>query len=146
MIFTLKAYRDLGRCSYGTLRDTFNTDKDSIYLNDYKIEVTKIEDLFPFLWQSPGSSGRNGDTSYAVFHDHGTHWHWDFDRSIEREESEIENLLKKIRKSDNREKIEQWQLKMNGHIQHRDNLKRICEESDREMEEQKKLLIEENRK
>lgn len=144
MIFTLKAYKDLGQCSYGTLREAFDTEKDTIYLNDDKIEVSKIEDLFPFLWQSPGISGHSCDASYAVFHDHRTHWHHDFDESIEREETAIENLQKKIGRSDDSKKIEKLKVTMNSHIQHRDALKRICEESDRAMEEQKKLLIEEN--
>lgn len=144
MIFTLKAYRDLGRCSYGTLRETFDTDTDEIYLNSSKIEVRKIEDLFPFLWQSPGISGRIGESSFALFQDRVTHWHRYFDESIEREDRSIENLKKKIGRSDAPKKIEKLKVTMNSHIQHRDALKRICEESDRDMEDQKRLLIEEN--
>lgn len=144
MIFTLKAYRDLGQCSYGTLREMFDTEKDEIYLNSRKIEVRKIEDLFPFLWQSPGISGRIGESSFALFQDRVTHWHRDFDESIEREERSIENLKKRIGRSDVPKKIEKLKVTMNSHVHHRDSLMKLCEESDREMEEQKRLLIEEN--
>ena len=31
MIFTLDSFNDLGRCSFGTLKEKFDTEKDIIY-------------------------------------------------------------------------------------------------------------------
>lgn len=146
MKFTLKAYNDLGRCSYGTLRDEFDTERDVIVLNDYKIEVSKIEDLFPFLWQQPGGSSRSKDGTYAVFHDHGTHWHQDFYESIENYDKEIQKLMKKLKKVSDSAKGYKLTVKIGDQIERRNRLKNMLDQMDAEMEEQKKLLIEENRK
>ena len=154
MKFTLKAYNDLGRCSYGTLKDEFDTERDVIMLNDYKVEVSKIEDLFPFLWQQPGASSRSKDGSYAVFHDHGTHWHQDFDESIANYDKEIQKLMKKLTNVRDRElqtleesgKAYKLTLDIGDRIGRRNNLKRMLNRMDEEMEEQQKLLIKENQK
>ena len=154
MKFTLKAYNDLGRCSYGTLREEFDTEKDTIMLNDYKIEVNKIEDLFPFLWQHEGVGCHSEGKSLAVFHDHGTHWHQDFDESIKRYDDEIKNLMKKLDrvKAKDNETLEEsgkaykLTLDIGDRIERRNRLEKMLKELDEEMEEQKKLLIEENRK
>lgn len=58
MIFDLKSYRDLGHFSLGTSLKKFDTKSISIYLNDKKVRIKKVEDLFPFLWNSPGMSSR----------------------------------------------------------------------------------------
>lgn len=55
MVFDLRSFNDLGKCSFGTMLSYFDTEKDEIYLNDDKIEITKIEDLFPYLWAIPRS-------------------------------------------------------------------------------------------
>lgn len=154
MKFTLKAYNDLGRCSYGTLKEEFDTERDVIMLNDYKIEVSKIEDLFPFLWQQPGSSSRSKDGTYAVFHDHGTHWHQDFDESIENYDKEIQKLMCRMSKLKAKEnptlkesgRAYNLTVKIGEQIDRRNRLKNMLDQMDAEMEEQKKLLIEENRK
>ena len=82
MIFTLKSYNDLGRCSYATLKETFDTEKDEILLNGNKVEIKKIEDLFPFLWTSAGIAVHTEGKSRSQFFSTGTHWHHDFDESI----------------------------------------------------------------
>lgn len=146
MKFTLNAYNDLGRCSYGTLKEEFDTERDVIMLNDYKIEVSKIEDLFPFLWQQPGSSSRSKDGTYAVFHDHGTHWHQDFDESIENYDKEIQKLIEKSKNVHDSAKGYKLTVKIGERIDRRNRLKNMLDQMDAEMEEQKKLLIEENRK
>lgn len=146
MIFTLNSYRDLGRCSYGTLRNQFDTEKDSIYLHDYKIEVEKIEDLFPFLWQSEGVGGFSDGKSFAYFSDMTTHWHRDLDDRIEEEAKEIKKLKTKIEKSKDKKRTETLKEKLNMHEQMRISMLNLCDILDKEMEDQKVLLIEENRK
>lgn len=146
MIFTLNSYRDLGRCSYGTLRNQFDTEKDEIYLNDYKIEVEKIEDLFPFLWQSEGVGGYSDGKSFAYFSDMTTHWHRDLDGRIEEEANEIKKLKTKIEKSKDEKRTETLKEKLNMHEQMRISMMNLCNILDKEMEDQKNLLIEENRK
>lgn len=144
MIITLKSFRDLGRCSYGTLRDTFDTERDVIRLNGKQVEINKVEDLFPYLWQATGISGHSPKGSFAEFHTHTTHWHQDFDGSIVRCEKEIEKLEKKIKKNPDSHLVEKWKRQVEDETRHRDNLVRIMKENDTEMEEQKLKLIEEN--
>lgn len=144
MIITLKSFKDLGRCSYGTLLDEFDTEKDIIRLNGKKVEITKIEDLFPFLWQTAGISGHSPSGSFAEFHSHTTHWHSDYDESVIRCDKEIEKLEKKIAKKPDSHLVEKWKRNIENEKKHRDNLIRIMKDCDAEMEELKMKLIEEN--
>ena len=154
MKFTLNSYRDLGRCSYGTLRDSFDTEKDVIHLKGERVIIESIEDLFPFLWQTPGCAYHNNPEgkSVAAFSSKGTHWHHDYDESIKECERHIETIEKKIKKleksSDPRtsKRIEKLRETQKFDRQHADALKRICERCDAEMEELKLKLIEENKK
>lgn len=144
MIITLKAFRDLGRCSYGTLKETFDTERDVIYCNDEKVEVTCVEDLFPFLWQAPGVSGHTPEGTFARFHGTGTHWNWDFNPSIVRYKDDEIKLEKHILKEQNlkkREKLHEKLLRIQGH---RLKLEGIIKRNDEEMEEIQKKLIKEN--
>lgn len=59
MVFDLKLFSDLGKYSFGTILEKFDTERDTIYLNNEKIEITKIEDLFPFLWAISDCSSNN---------------------------------------------------------------------------------------
>lgn len=144
MKFTFKAYNDLGRCSYATLMESFDTEKDVIYVGTQKVEVTKIEDLFPFIWESPGIAWRNGDESSATFSGPGTHWHRDFDESIKREAKKQANLKKKIEKSVDEKKIAKWTRDLAESERHQQSLQRIIDWCDKAMEEQKEKLIQEN--
>ena len=47
MIITLKNFNDLGRYSYATLKEIFDTEKDEIFDNDKKVEINSVVDLFP---------------------------------------------------------------------------------------------------
>ena len=146
MIITLKAFRDLGRCSYGTLREVFDTEKDVIYDNDKKVEVTCVEDLFPYLWQSAGISGHTPKGPFAYFHGGGTHWHSDFDSSVARYAIDLEKLQKKIDKLEECEKKYRLIEDFKSLNTHRDNLIKIIKTSDEEMAELQKALIMENQK
>ena len=146
MIFTLKHYNDLGRCSYGTLKETFDTEKDEIYLNDEKVQINSIEDLFPFLWQSPGISFGNKDgKSIAYFSSQGTHWHHDYDKSIIMRQTEINDLLKKIKSKPDSRKIDQWRNMVDSNRNFCEMCTNMLKRLDNELEKQKLELIKENK-
>lgn len=144
MIFTLKSFRDLGRCSYGTLKETFDTEKDVIYDFNTKVEITCVEDLFPYLWQAPGISGHTPKGSYAYFNGANTHWHEDFDGSIRRCDVDVKKLEKKIDKTRNENQIAKYKAEIDGLLKHKARLIEIVNDSDAEMEELKQQLVEEN--
>ena len=142
MIITLKAFRDLGRCSYGTLKETFDTERDVIYYNDEKVEVTCVEDLFPFLWQAPGVACHTPEGTVAHFHGTGTHWNWDYSPSITRCKYDESKLEKRISKEKNLKKQEKLYEKLLLVQEHRGRLEDIIKRNDEEMEEiQKKLAF-----
>ena len=145
MIFTLKSFRDLGRCSYGTLKETFDTEKDVIYDFNTKVEITCVEDLFPYLWQAPGISGHTPKGSYAYFNGANTHWHEDFDGSIRRCDVDVKKLEKKIDKTRNENQIAKYKAEIDDLLKHKARLIEIVNDSDAEMEELKQQLVEENR-
>ena len=147
MIFTLNAYRDLGRCSYGTLKETFDTEKDKIIFKGKQVEINKIEDLFPFLWQSPGCAYHDNveHKSVSSFYSEGTHWHHDFDDSIVRNDKEIAKLEKKIAKNPDSHLVKKWTRDLEFCKEHNGSLKRMLKRLDEELEEQKLALIEENK-
>lgn len=144
MIFTLKNYSDLGRCSYGTLRDFVDTEMDEIYLNGKKVDIKTVEDLFPFLWQNPGVGGHSCGGSTASFSHTGTHWHDDFDESIADAETKIEKYTKKISKNPDSHLVPKWKKEITYETDRKESLSRLVKNLDNEMEEQKKKLIEEN--
>ena len=144
MIFTLKSFRDLGRCSYGTLKETFDTEKDVIYDFNTKVEITCVEDLFPYLWQAPGISGHTPKGSYAYFNGANTHWHEDFDGSIRRCDVDVKKLEKKIDKTRNENQIAKYKAEIDDLLKHKARLIEIVNDSDAEMEELKQQLVEEN--
>ena len=146
MIITLKAFRDLGRCSYGTLKETVDTERDVIYYNDEKVEVTCVEDLFPFLWQAPGVESHTPEGTVAHFHGTGTHWNWDYSPSIARCKYDEGKLEKRISKEKNLEKQEKLYEKLLLVQEHRARLEDIIKRNDEEMEEIQKKLIKENSK
>ena len=145
MKFTLKAYNDLGRCSYGTLMDEFDTEKDEIFDNDKKVKVRTVEDLFPYLWQTPGVAFHSEGKHVADFCGTGTHWHHDFDDSILGYEKDIRKLEKKVDKATDPKKKARYQENLDWTIHHVQSLKDMLKRLDTEMEEQKKQLIEENK-
>lgn len=146
MIFTLEHYNDLGKCSYATLMDSFDTELNEIYLNDKKVEITCIEDLFPFLWQNPGIMTHNGGSTTAHFYSAGTHWHHNFDDSVDECEKEIQKLQKKIIKNPGHKRIDHWMSQIKYESEHRTNLLKMMARLDKELEEQKQELIKENHK
>ena len=146
MIFTFSHYNDLGRCSYATLMESFNTELDEIYLNDKKVEIEKVEDLFPFLWQSPGSAVRTGSITRAFFTSPGTHWHHDYDKSVENAEKEIKRIQTKIIKNPESKRLDSWMNEVKYQSDRRQGLLSMMERLDNELEKQKQELIEENHK
>lgn len=144
MIFTLKSYSDLGRCSYGTLMDEFDTDINTIFSNGKEVKINSIEDLFPYLWETAGISVHDGKRSVSHFSGPGTHWHNDFDESIKRYEKHIVQMRKKIAKDPDHRLAGKWKNTLEWEEKHVAKLKEMLSRYDEMMEEQKKLLIEEN--
>jgi hypothetical protein len=74
MIFDLKSYSDLGHFSLGTSLEKFDTKSITIYLNRKKVRIKKVEDLFPFLWNSPGMSSRFCCKEHHLYNKIGPWW------------------------------------------------------------------------
>lgn len=153
MVFTLNCFNDLGRCAYGTLRESIDTEKDIIYLKGNKVEINCLEDLFPFLWQASAMEGSCIDsntkvrTSTAHFYSVKPWWHNDYDQSIIECDKEIEKLTKKIAKGGVKDyTVERWRQNLKYAEERKDSLKEIIARLDAELEEQKLKLIEENKK
>lgn len=144
MKFTLNAYNDLGRCSMGTLLDEFDTEQYKILLDNKEVEINRVEDLFPFLWQSPGCYVRREGKQVSHFWSTGTHWHHDYDKSITDGLKEIEKLKNKMLKEKDVKKAQKILEKMNFTADHINALQRICDRCDEEMKKQQEELIKEN--
>ena len=145
MKFTLKSYSDLGRCSMGTLLDEFDTDSYKILYHGKEVKIRSVEDLFPYLWQSPGCAVFSEGKHVAEFCSQGTHWHHDFDDSILEYERDIRKLEKKVYNATSPSKKAKYQDELDWTIKHVNSLKDMLKRLDTEMEEQQKQLIEENK-
>lgn len=145
MIFTFEHYSDLGRCSYATLKESFDTEKDEIYLNEQKVEIKEIQDLFPFLWQNPGMSFTTNGVTKAYFFSTEPHWHQDYDKSIVRCENDIKKLQDKLKRNPTSKRIDAWMDEIRTTSEHRQNLINIQNRLDEEKAEQEMQLIIENK-
>lgn len=99
MKISLKSYHDLGKCSFGTLMDEFDTDVEKIFIHldgqHVEVKISKVEDLFPFLWAHCGAScGHN--------HYFGTNpspwWKHQYTEIIKSATEHCEKVLKKLKK------------------------------------------------
>lgn len=109
MVFNLNNFNDLGKCSYGTLFDVFDTNKQHIYLftgkdlNDFvEIKITQLSDLFKFLWCIPCVS--TDDSAY--FHSTKEWWIVENEDTIKKFSKKQEYYLKKLKKETDTKKIE----------------------------------------
>ena len=110
MIFDLHSFRDLGRCSYATLKPTFDTEKDHIRLGHQEITISRVEDLFPFLWRSPGSYARDVNGSTAIFYrlSPDSHWHSDYDSSVTCYDRTADRIDRKLDKDPGNRNAIKW--------------------------------------
>lgn len=74
MIFKLDGYNDLGKCAYATLLDEFDTEKNKILLRGNEVKISKVEDLFPYLWNIAGCEVRHENLTTAFFFEPGYWW------------------------------------------------------------------------
>ena len=134
MIFDLRSYRDLGRCSYATLKECFDTGKDHIHLGVEEVTITRVEDLFPFLWRPVSASVRNGDVTHAHFSRQSpdSHWHADYDPSIAMDEAEAAKLERKLAKDPGNRNAARWKSRMEYYRTTSDGLRKLVARLDAE--------------
>ena len=129
----------------GTFLDEFDTDTYKILDRGKEVTIRSVEDLFPYLWQSPGVAFHSEGKHVADFCGTGTHWHHDFDDSILEYEKDIRKLEKKVDKATTPRKKEKYQKELDWTVKHAHSLKDMLKRLDTEMEEMKQKLIEENK-
>lgn len=144
MIIKLDGYSDLGKCSFGTLLDDFDTELHDIYLNGKYIEIKKVEDLFPFLWQHAGVSTRNGDREISHFSDEGTWWHQIYGCGIKKSDKRIQYYLRKLKKEKDLKNQEKIIKQIKSELAYINNIFNYITVNDERMEEIKQKLIEVN--
>jgi hypothetical protein len=146
MRFSLKSYRDCGKCAYATLMDEFDSEKDEIRLNGKKVEIKSLDDLFPFLWNIPGICCHDNvkHASVSDFYSTGTWWEHRYDESIKEHEKEIDKLEKRLKKAaDSRKPKIQEQLAYEK--ESIKTLRRIIRRHNEEMEELKEAIRVDNK-
>ena len=146
MKFSLKSYTDCGKCSYATLMDEFDTEKDEIRLGGKKVEINTLEDLFPFLWNIPGVRVRDNVSgkSVADFGSTGTWWDHRYGESIKEDEARLKRLEKRLAKATetNKPKIQE---KIEYEHKSIESLRRIIEWSNERMNECKEAIRADNK-
>lgn len=100
MILNLKSYSDLGKCSLGSLLEVWNTETNHIKVNSKEIVITKIEDLFPYLWRSSGASiGTSEGRDYFFYDEKESYWWERYERErIERIVKYAKNYAQRYKK------------------------------------------------
>ena len=141
----LSSFSDLGKCSYATLMDEFDSEKNIILVKGKRVEIKSLEDLFPFLWNIPGVEFHDNEhhTSNSSFCGPGTWWESRYGESIKEHEVELEKLEKRLAKAaeSRKGKIQSQITSLSEHIE---SLKRIVRRNNEEMEEIKEKLRHEN--
>lgn len=145
MKVSLKGYSDLGKCAYATLMDEFDSEKDEIRLDDQKVEINTIDDLFQFLWNIPGIASHDNvkHTSVSDFHSTGTWWGHRYGESIENGKREISKLEARLKRAADSRKPKILQ-QIESEREHIESLERIIKRLDEEMEERKEAIRHEN--
>ena len=145
MIIKLDGYSDLGKCSYGTLLDDFDTELHEIYLNGKYVKIEKVEDLFPFLWQHSGISVHNGDKEISRFSEEGTWWRQLYEGGIKTSDKRIQYYMRKLRKEKDIRKQESIVTKIKSNLEHINFIFNFITDNDERMEEIKQKLIKANK-
>ena len=142
---SLKCYSDLGKCSYATLMDEFDSKKDEIRLDGKKVEINTIDDLFPFLWNIPGIAYHDNvkHTSVSDFYSTGTWWEHRYGESIENGKREISKLEKRLKRAADSRKPKILQ-QIESEREHIESLERIIKCLNEEMEERKEKIRHDN--
>lgn len=144
MFIKLDGYNDLGKCSFGTLLDDFDTELHDIYLDGKYIEIKKVEDLFPFLWQHSGISVRNGDKEVSHFSKEGTWWRHQYEGGIKKSDKRILFYMRKLRKEKDLKKQEKIIKQIKSELSYINSIFSYITVNDERMEEIKQKLIEVN--
>ena len=144
MKISLNDFSDCGKCSFGTLLNDYDTDDNLIYLDHKEVKIEKVEDLFPFLWQSAGISTKDGNITKSYFWQEGTWWHHSYDGSLWKYDKKILYYMKKLKKETNLRKKEDIVLNIKTLMNDLNNLSWFLLNNDERMEEIKQKLIEAN--
>ena len=141
----LSSFSDLGKCSYATLMDEFDSEKDIIRLRGKKVEINTLDDLFQFLWNIPGVTSHDNvkHTSISDFYSTGTWWEHRYGESIKEHEKEIIKLEKRIAKAADSRKPK-LRRALDSEKNSIESLKRIINTLDNEMKERKEMIRHEN--
>ena len=145
MKVSLKSYSDLGKCSYATLMDEFDSEKDEIRLDGKKVDINTIEDLFPFLWNIPGIASHDNvkHTSVADFYSTGTWWEHRYGECIDNGKQKLSKLEMRLKgAADSRKPKILHQIE--SEREHIESLERIIKRLNDEMEERKELIRHDN--
>ena len=82
MKFNLSKFRDLGKCSFGTLLDEWDTKRDRLLEDGVLVEINKVSDLFPYLWRLASGHTKNVDgTVVYSFLNTGEKYWWAHDEA-----------------------------------------------------------------
>lgn len=111
MKFSLKSFNDLGKCSYGTLLEEFDTETDRIKkfknfttFETEDVEINSLEDLMPYLWAIPGvrTCDNVNHTSVAIFSSTEPWWITrGYTSTVRERNQEMEIIKQKLRKENN---------------------------------------------
>ena len=141
----LSSFSDLGKCSYATLMDEFDSDRNIIRLDGKRVEINTLDDLFQFLWNIPGAVSYDNvnHTSVADFYSTGTWWECRYTEDIKWYEKKINKLEKRIAKADG-DKKSKLQQEIEWNRKSIESLKRLINALNEEMEERKEMIRHEN--
>lgn len=111
MIIDLRSYNDLGKCAYGSLMETFDTEKNAIHVykgkgsldNTDEEKIEQIDDLKPYLWNIPFVAFHDNvqGKSVSVFTSKGTWFERYYQEIIDRYNDNLSKIEKKLKKPKN---------------------------------------------
>jgi hypothetical protein len=125
--------------------DEFDSEKNEIRLDGKKVEISSLDDLFPFLWNIPwvACCDNENRSSVAEFGTTGTWWEQRYGETMEMCEKEIDKLEKRLKRAaeSRKPKILQQIEEERDTIE---TMKRCISRLDGEMEEIKEAIRHDN--
>lgn len=159
MIFNLKSFNDLGKCSMGTMLEEFDTEKNHIYITIKEIEsfselsdsfvevkIRSAGDLCKFLWCNPYLSTGNSDGEMVYhFSSKPTEWwHNEWHELIEKYKADIAKYETKLMKEKDDKKKEKIEAKLSYYRNNLQETEKHLAYYDEKKKELVQKIIEEN--